>query len=189
MDPAAKLLLTDKGADEIAHRTFKLGIKLRSVLLLLQHPQTVEFTVQKSVFPKEEIVGAIGTLLESGFIAPDPAGQSGGEVGSAEKPPAAAALSPLTNAPAATPVAPALTASDLTLNDEIMLSEAKFLLIDFCVDCFGMQCEKLTDDIRVSKSIGGLRVVLKELASAIGTHKPAQLITLREIVRQINETA
>ena len=202
MDYSQRLQLTDKGTDEVAHRTFKLGIKLRSVLLLLQHPQTVEFAVQKSVFPKEDILAAIDTLIEDGFISP----AADDSAASAPKPDiraaASAPVAPVSgfsrmalSMPQVSPTpedestVPALTASDFTLDNEIILSEAKFLLIDFCVDCFGMQSEKIADDIRVSKSIGALRAVLKELSGLVGAHHRQQLLKLREIVRQINETA
>ena len=196
MDHTATLHLTDKGTDEVAHRTFKLGIKLRSVLLLLHKPQTVEFALHKSVFPEEEVIGVIDTLVQEGFVQLE-----AGKPTEAEKPKAPAAplhavsgfaqmaASQATAPAAAAPKAPPVAVGEFDLDEEIILSEAKFLLIDFCVDCFGMQAEKLTEDIRACKAVGTLGNLLKELITMVSKQKPDQLNALRETVRKINETA
>ncbi|SDG94448.1 hypothetical protein [Propionivibrio dicarboxylicus] len=177
MDHSAVLHLTEKGADEVAHRTCKLGIKLRSVLLFLQHPQSIAFTLQKSVFPEADILDAIDKLASDGFIV-------------VEAPPAAA---PRHNASIASPqsaiATPETKAADFAIGDDILLSEARFLLIDFCVDCFGMAAEKFTDDLRACKSVSALRAVLKELLPLVGAQKPEQLPALRDTIRAINDTA
>lgn len=180
MDPSTTLYLTTKGADEIAHRTMRLGIKPRSVLLLLTHPQTIEFVLQKSVFPDGDILETIDTLVQTGFIA---------LVEEASRP-----APPANEAVVAAPVptrcesAPVVT-GDFSLDEEINLPEARFLLIDFCVDCFGMQAEALGEAIRNSKSVGALRVELTELQGMVNARKPEQRDALREIVRAINATA
>ncbi|WP_319244312.1 hypothetical protein [uncultured Propionivibrio sp.] len=177
MDHSAVLHLTDKGADEVAHRTCKLGIKPRSVLLFLQHPQSIAFTLQKTVFPEADILDAIDKLASEGFIIV--------EAPSAPAPRHNAAPT----APQAVAAAPASCAADYAINDDILVSEARFLLIDFCVDCFGMASEKLAEDLRACKSVSALRAVLKELLPLVGTQKPEQLPALRDIIRAINDTA
>ena len=196
MDHTATLHLTDKGTDEVAHRTFKLGIKLGSVLLLLHKPQTVEFALHKSVFPEEEVIGVIDTLVQEGFVQLE-----AGKPAEAEKPKAPAAplhavsgfaqmaASQATAPAAAAPKAPPVAVGEFDLDEEIILSEAKFLLIDFCVDCFGMQSEKLTEDIRGCKTVGALRSLVKELLAMVSQHKPDQMNAFRDTIRKVNETA
>lgn len=182
MDLSTTLYLTAKGADEIAHRTMRLGIRARCVLLLLAHPQSIEFVLQKSVFPDAEIIEAIDTLAQTGFIALTP------EVACASAPGDASLRS------GAAPVAAKSDSvtpgsDDAALDEEINLPEARFLLIDFCVDCFGMQAEALSEAIRNSKSVGALRVELSELQGMINAQKPEQQEALRDIIRAINATA
>ena len=191
MDQSAILRMTDKGTDEVAHRTFKLGIKLRSVLLLLSKPQSVQYAFQKSVFPKEEVQEAIDALVQQGFVvledAPPASAAPSAPAAAPAAPPAPAAPVPLAAQAAA--AQPAAMRDDWHLDPEIILSEAKFLMIDFCVDCFGMQAEKLTEDIRACKAVGALGNLLKELIIMVGKQKPDQLNALRDTVRKINETA
>ena len=191
MDQSAILRMTDKGTDEVAHRTFKLGIKLRSVLLLLSKPQSVQYAFQKSVFPKEEVQEAIDALVQQGFVvledAPPASAAPAAPAAAPAAPPAPAA--PVPPAAQAAAAQPAGMRDDWHLDPEIILSEAKFLMIDFCVDCFGMQAEKLTEDIRACKAVGTLGNLLKELITMVSKQKPDQLNALRETVRKINETA
>lgn len=200
MEHTATLHLTNKGTDEVANRTFKLGIKLRSILLLLHKPQTVEFALHKSVFPEEEVIGVIDTLVQEGFVEVE-AGKPAAAPVAAEKPavPAApvhavsgfAQMAASQSAAPAAPVAPkpAPAIGEFELDEEIILSEAKFLLIDFSVDCFGMQSEKLTEDIRACKTVSALRALVKELLAMVHKLKPAQLDAFRDTVKKINETA
>lgn len=77
---------------------------------MLDKLQTVENVLHKSVFPKEEIVSDIQELIRDGFVAisgADTAVQAAEATGSHGK---------------------------LNLDDEIIVSEAKFLLTDFAVD-------------------------------------------------------
>ena len=197
MNQTAILHITDKGADEVSHRTYKLGIKLRSLLLLLSKPQSVQYAFQKSVFPKEETEEALGALLQQGFVELKDAPA---DKVSIQEPVAALEVSIPTlhtqNAPKATvaaapaPTAPAAaTRGDWDIDPEIILSEAKFLLIDFCVDCFGMQSEKLMEDIRACKTPAIFGNLLRELVGMVSAQKPNQIEKLKAIVRSINETA
>ena len=195
MNQTAILHITDKGADEVSHRTYKLGIKLRSLLLLLGKPQSVQYAFQKSVFPKEEIEEAIGALVQQGFVELKDGPQ---ESISIQEPAAALEVaiptlqkqsSPTATAASASPAAAALPRGDWEIDPEIILSEAKFLLIDFCVDCFGMQSEKLTEDIRACKTPATFGNLLRELVGMVSAQKPDQIGKLKATVRSINETA
>ena len=99
------------------------------------------------------------------------------------------AASQATAPAAAAPKAPPVAVGEFDLDEEIILSEAKFLLIDFCVDCFGMQSEKLTEDIRGCKTVGALRSLVKELLAMVSQHKPDQMNAFRDTIRKVNETA
>ena len=69
MDSLAKFSITPKGVEEIRHRTSKLGLKRRSVLLLLEkQPQSIGQILQRSLFPQSEIMLEIEFLLREGFI-------------------------------------------------------------------------------------------------------------------------
>ena len=69
MDFSTSLKITAKGAEEIKSRTHKLGMKKRSVLLLLDKPQMVQYILGKSVFPQAEIMADIHELVADEFIA------------------------------------------------------------------------------------------------------------------------
>ena len=170
MDSSSKVHITQKGVDEVARRVFKLGIKKRSVLIQLTQPVTINHLLQKTVFPKNEIVEAIQSLAEEGFVAID------GYV-------ASQAVSQDIPKPSKT------IENSFELGNEIILSEAKFLLIDFCVDCFGTQSEALAAAIRACKDAPQFGLLLKKLASVVEKQYPGQLPALRIVIRRINETS
>ena len=178
------LRISHKGNDEVARRTHRLGIKLRSVLLLLSKPQPVDFVLKKSAFPLEEALMVIDTLTRQGFIVVDDMSLPGPVAAEAPSALKGHALPPLFPIPPSDP-------SDLTdwrLGPEIILSEAKFLLIDFCVDSFSTLSEKLAENIRACQSVGELGDLLTGLTSLVNGRKPDRLAALRETVRKINET-
>ncbi len=191
MGPATILRITDKGADEVKHRTCKLGLKFRSVLLLLGKAQTLQYALhQTAAFPAEEMRGVIAQLAQEGFIVLEEAPPAA--VSPVAAPPAAKPAS--SSPPPAAPSAPAQAKAPHVenawhLDDEIILSEGKFLLIDFCVDCFGMQSQAVVDEIRACKSVAMLRTLLNDIIGLVNKNKPDQLSGLRATVQKINETA
>jgi len=169
---SASLHLTPKGEDEIKRRVFKLDMKKRSLMILLEKPQTVEYLAHKTVLPREEFLSEINTLVHDGFVA----------LGSDTV--------PSTSVPGLTRSTPgASTGTHLNLDDEVILSEAKFLLTDFCVDSFGTQSQVFVDGIRASKSVKDLRPQLNAVFAATEKFCPKQLPTLLNIVTEINATA
>ena len=166
MNSSVSLHITQKGVDEIQRRVYKLNIKKRSVLILLETPHTVEEVMHKTVFPHSEIAEEILALIQDGFIR-----QGGNEE----------ALAP----------APGITAppQSLNLDDEIILSEAKFLLSDFCVDSFGTQSKGFGEDIRACHDVEHIRLCLNQIFDLTGKHCPDRLPRLLEIVKEINDTA
>ena len=68
MDSNTSLALTAKGVEEVKHRTCKLSIRKRSVLLLLETPHRVDHLLQKTVLQPEEFAVEIEGMIQDGFI-------------------------------------------------------------------------------------------------------------------------
>ena len=153
MDPNTSLALTEKGIDEVKRRTYKLSIRKRSVLLLLETPHRVDHLLQKTVLQPEEFGNEIEGLIHDGFVhvvggAPPAAPATAPQAAPAAPPrpaqpqysadPFAALAPPL---PKAAPAAEAPVGNvhneAFILLEDFILSEAKYLLVDFCVDSFG----------------------------------------------------
>ncbi len=170
MDASITLYNTQKGTDEIQHRTYKLNIKKRSLLILLETPHTIEEVMRKTVFPHNEMADEILALIQDGFIrqgSKDEAPSLAQEVGQGTAP----------------------TPQMLQLDDEIILSEAKFLLSDFCVDSFGTQSKGFAEDIRACQDVDHIRQCLNRIFALTSKHCPEHLPRLLEIVKEINDTA
>ena len=143
------------------NRTYKVNIKYRSVLIHLgTKPQSIEHTLHiHSVFEPEEVIEAISDLIREGFVA-------------------------VYEAEAAAP-----SAADLRLQDGIIVSEAKFLLVDFCANSFGTQSKMFTDEIGKCKNAQSLRVCLKNIFAVIQNSCPDRLPFLLKAIAEINQTA
>jgi hypothetical protein len=151
---------TPKGVDEAMNRTYKVNVKYRSVLIHLgTRPQAVEHTLHiHSVFEPDEVIDAISGLIREGFVA-------------------------LHDAEAAAP-----SGEDLRLQDGIIVSEAKFLLVDFCVTSFGTQSQMFTDEIGKCKTEQNLRVCLKNIYAVAVDSCPDRLPSLLKTIAEINQT-
>ena len=169
MELSANLSLTPKGVEEVKLRVHKLGMKKRSVLILLDTPKSLAQIIDKSVFPETEIRGEIGALIGEGFIATDGAG------------------APRAETPRTAP--PAAADTVIAVDDEIILSEAKFLLTDFVVDSFGTQSQAFVDAIRACKQVVDFRSCLGAIVATVEKRHPARLPALRQLVGEINDTA
>jgi len=175
VDLSANLHLTQKGEDEVKHRAYKLSMKKRSVLILLDKPKPLNHVLAKSVFPRNEAIEEIEALIQDGFIA------SRGAI---------AALRPA--APISPAVVPAvLSVADATfdLDDEIIVSEAKFMLTDFLVDSFGTQSQPFVDAIRACKKVQDIRLCLSGILAATEKQCPNRIPVLLGLIKEINETA
>lgn len=170
MNFSTSLQLTSKGADEVARRSYKLSLKKRSVLILLDQAQTIEYVLRKSVFPREEIVDEIRALLRDAFIA-----ICGGEARRPDDKAKAAGL-PIVD-------------GGFLLYPDISLSEAKFLLIDFCVDRFGTRSDALVEEIRACSREKELGCCLGKTFAAVEKQCPDGLPALHELIKRINDTA
>ena len=165
MDSSTWLAITPKGEEEIQHRIYKLSIRKRSVLVSLEKPHTVEQILERTVFQEDEILDEINSLLQNGFIALD-------------------------SEEAALTAAQKKRSKDrFELDEEIVLSEAKYLLIDFCVDSFGTQAQTFSNGVRACKTPESLGKYLRTVAEAAEKHCPERVPTLFKIIQEINETA
>lgn len=171
MDLSANLNLTQKGEDEVKRRAYKLSMRKRSVLILLDKPKPVEQVLAKCVFPRNEVIEEIEALIQDGFIS------LGGDVNAVR--PAAPVL------PTAAPVA----GGTFHLDDEIIVSEAKFMLTDFSVDSFGTQSQGFVDAIRACKKVQDVRLCLSGILAATEKQCPNRLPVLLGLIKEINETA
>ena len=172
MNLSASLHITPKGEDEIKRRVYKLDMKKRSLLILLDRPQTIEYLTSKTVLPQEEFNAVIIALIQDGFIA----------TGGAAAGPSAAGSNRSNGQPS-----PA--GSKIHIEDDVILSEAKFLLTNFCVDSFGTESQVFVDTIRACKSVNDLRYHLNTIHAAAEKQHPAQIPTLLGVIREINATA
>jgi hypothetical protein len=165
MKLSASLSLTPKGVDEALNRAHKISARLRSVLILLGTPQTVEYVISKreSLFNHDEILETIIELVDSGFVS-------------------------IEGEPATRPAASASGEIILIAND-IIISEAKFLLVDFCVDSFGTQSQKFVDQLGACKNEKNLQLCLKNIYAITETQCPDRLPVLMKVIAEINKTA
>jgi len=164
---SASLHITPKGEDEIKRRVYKLDMKKRSLLILLDRPQTIEYLTTKTVLPQEEFNASIIALIQDGFVATGPV--TPGSSPSSSRPPTAG--------------------TKIHIEDDVILSEAKFLLTNFCVDSFGTDSQVFADAIRSCKSVNDLRYHLNTIHAAAEKQHPAQIPTLLGVIREINATA
>lgn len=164
------LQITPKGVDEVQHRVYKLNIRKRSVLILLDKPQTIEQVLHRTVFPEQEIVEEIQTLVRDGFIEMS---RGGAQI------PAAPAPAPL----------PPPSAGGFALLDDIIISEAKFQLVDFCVDSFGTRSQAFVDEIRACKNAQEIDLYLRHIVATAEKLCPERLPLLQSLVKEINATA
>lgn len=178
MNLSASLQITPKGVDEVKNRIYKLSIKKRSVLILLECPQSIDYILKKTVFHRDEILEEISGLVDGGFVS-----VVAGEV------PRPAASSPATVAGSGPVTVTPSSGGAFYLKEDIILSEAKFLLTDFCVDCFGTQSQSFVDEISESKNVKSLLHCLRSIHATTERQCPQQLSVLQDVVREINETA
>lgn len=175
MNLSAGLHITPKGVDEVKNRVYKLSIRKRSVLILLEKPQTIEYVLQKSVFHKDEIIEEINNLVRDGFVT-----VTGGEL--------LRQVAPAVTVAGAESVAQ-VAGGGFQFDDNIVLSEAKFLLVDFCVDTFGTQSEPYIDEINECKNAKNLILCLRNIYAATEKHASNRLPMLLGVIKEINETA
>lgn len=169
------LILTAKGSEELRTRTYKLDVKARNILFLIDKgAKTADAVLQKTIFPREEVLERISALIDGLFVAIAGSGA-----------PAAAANRGAANT---TPTA-AASSSHLSLLPDISLTEGRFSLSDFCLDHFGVRGQAMTDTLSRCDDVTSLQAALNTIVSEVHKLCPDQLPALIARVREINETA
>jgi len=182
-------VLTLKGNEELTMRTYRLDLKLRNILFLIQRgTPTFEGILQNSIFPREEVVEKLRGLIKEQFIAlgggasPPP-----GTIGTPTRP---ATIETPANAEALGPQTSARTTSSAVtaLEPGASASQARFVLCDFCLDQFGAKAPAMIEAINGSVDIAGLQKVLDNLVAEVQKNHKDQLPALTARIREINET-
>lgn len=158
------LSLSEKGHDELINRTYKLNMQQRGVLILLKTPCIYESFLQKPlVNNSNDFIVILEGLAVEGFIAINANG-SARETGTISEP-------------------------DLQLQEGIVVSEAKFQLINYCVDNFGTKSQELVTQISECTNEKQLQHCLNDIVTATKKEIPDQLKYLFQITKEINKTA
>jgi hypothetical protein len=173
MNVSGSLQLTQKGEDELKRRVYKLGMKKRSLLILLEKPQTIEHVLKRTVLPADEFEAEVHSLVSEGFLVADVALDA-----SPSRGPASVA------SPAAQP-----SSTDFYIDEDIILSEAKFLLTDFCVDSFGTGSQVFVDEIRACSKTQEFGSCFARALAEAKKRCPERVPTLLALVKEINDTA
>jgi hypothetical protein len=189
-------VLTLKGTEELAMRTYRLDVKVRNILFLIQKgTPTVEAILQNSIFPREEVVEKLRGLLKEQFVAlnggPSPAtGAAPSPADALEAPPRPATIDiPAPETIGAQPFARTTASSFPTLDPGVSVSQARFVLCDFCLDQFGMKAQPLIDAINATGDVQELQHVLDSVTAEIRKHCGDQLPALTARVREINQSS
>ena len=82
-----------------------------------------------------------------------------------------------------------MDAEGFSLLEDIILSEAKFLLVDYSVDSFGTRSQSFADEISACRSVDSLSLCLRKVHSETLSQCPERLRALAGVVKAINETA
>lgn len=176
MDLTQSLSLTPKGEDELKNRVYKLNMKKRNVLILLQQPRTIQYVTDKAVFDAKELLEEIVTLVKEGFLklsgegGIDTASLSG--VGAqAEKP------------------KPIPFDGNLTISEDIILSEARFLMVDYCVEVFKTNSTKFVEKLGVCKTVEEFTQCALEICEVTKSKYPEYAPAFHGVLKEINSTA
>jgi hypothetical protein len=172
------LFLTPKGTEELRSRVHGLDVTARNILYLIQLGSTTAETIlRRSIFPRDTVVDRLRRLLGNQFVAVAPTGRGGKGKGAL---PQAADRPDLDSAPAL---------EQLPLEAGVSLSQARFLLSDFCLDQFGTQGTGLVDAAGLAVDVPGVQQVLNRVRIEVQSRCPDRLTLLVNCVREINKTA
>jgi len=185
-----QLALTLKGTEELTLRTYRLDVKLRNILFLIQKgTPTIDAILQNSIFPREEVVEKLRLLLKEQFVELGAAASAAtSQAASGPRPESLeVAADPATvgAAPFARTALPAFP----TLEPAVSMSQARFLLSDFCLDQFGARAQPIIDAIEASVEAADLQPVLDAITVELRKRSKDLLPLLLAKVREINQTA
>ncbi len=185
-----QLALTLKGTEELTLRTYRLDVKLRNILFMIQKgTPTIDAILQNSIFPREEVVEKLRLLLKEQFV------ELGAAASAATSQAASGARSEsleVASDPAtvgAPPFARTALPAFPTLEPAVSMSQARFLLSDFCLDQFGAKAQPIIDAIEASVEVADLQPVLDAITVELRKRSKDLLPLLLAKVREINQTA
>lgn len=184
--------LTPRGVEELSLRTYRLDARLRNILFLIQKgTPTVEAILENSVFPREEVIEKLRGLMKERFVelnaGPTPVGAPSPAAAAARPGTLEIAIDPATvGAAAFVRTAPPLFP---TLDSGISMSQARFVLCDFCLDQFGTKAQPLIKAIENAADVAELQRALDGVTAQVREHSKDQLPALMSQVRDINETS
>jgi len=189
-------VLTLKGTEELAMRTYRLDVRVRNILFLIQKgTPTVEAILQNSIFPRDEVVEKLRGLLREQFVAlggaPSPAPAASGASArpeSLETPSRPSTIQIPAPETIGASFARTTSSSFPTLDPGVSISQARFVLCDFCLDQFGTKAQPLIDAIDGSIDVPELQHVLDSVTTEIRKHRKEQLPALMARVQEINQT-
>jgi hypothetical protein len=185
------LALTVKGTEELSARAYHLDLKFRNILFLIQKgTPTIEWILQNSIFPREEVVDKLRALLKEQFVSLVGAGPSDAAAAIDVLAPAEPAAAAEAEAGPATLTRPAVRnapASFPTLRSDASVSEARFVLCDFCLDHFGARAQAMTEAINAARDVAALQQILDRITQEFQKRFKERLPELAARVREINE--
>jgi hypothetical protein len=191
-------VLTIKGTEELAMRTYRLDAKVRNILFLIQKgTPTIEAILQNSIFPHDEVVGKLRDLVRDQFVAVS--NNSSAPPATVGRPAAPPTIGYAARPPTLTQPLPA---SDLartqttwgptplpTLRSNVSVSHARSLLSDFCLEQFGTKASSMIDAVNAAIDVPQLQSLLDRIAHEVGKRCRDQLPVLTTLVGQINQAA
>jgi hypothetical protein len=233
-----RFVLTRKGLEELAQRTYRLDARLRNILFLIQKgTPTVDGILENSIFPQDEVVEKLRGLVRDQFVALDGSGP-----GTLSERPATLSERPATlsapvtvndamaiaaaatahrhhaaetlervsamarvttmartasarNHPGPTTINPVMRADPVdTVSSEfpqldagISVSQARYILSDFCLDQFGTKGQPLIDAIGKAVDVERLQQVLDRITREVRKQRRPQMPELLSRIREINE--
>jgi hypothetical protein len=170
-------VLTPKGVEELSERTHRLDARLRNILFLIQKgTPTVEAILQNSIFPEQEVIEKLRGLLKERFVQLD----------ASARPRTITGADPVTVGPA--PFARTAPPAFPTLDSDVPMSQARFVLCDFCLDYFGTKAQVMVEAIEGAANVAQLQQVLDRITAEVRKHFKDQLPVLMARVRDINQT-
>jgi predicted transcriptional regulator len=160
--------ITESGSQELLQRLRGLGIKKRSVLIMLSK-QSKSFTAlaEKTAIPASELKCFLDELAQIGLLRQ--------EAGTAKR-------------GLETDDGP-IGSIDIDVNPEVIISKTKFLITDFCVDVLGANNKVLFDQVRKITNSKSASYCLSDLHKELLQKNPDKLASFFLLVRAINDTA
>ncbi|RJX32111.1 MAG: hypothetical protein C4516_05615 [Oxalobacter sp.] len=157
---------------ELVQNVHRLNLKKRSVLLLLknnqQNPISFFEAVKRGVLPAAEMRPVVEELVKEEFVRLE------GEGGAAVS---------ITQPVAAVPVP--VPGFDESIN----LSEARYLLNDFCLNTFKTQAARYAQPLAGCKTAETLYAFVKDLREKLVTASPSSIEKLDMVIQEIKDSA